>query len=159
MTGLEPVRRRRANPLLLASVLVTAMLLYYFLIAWRGFYLIMEDHWIFKVLGIAVLTLPLTGVLLVLAKLRFALACQLLAIGMREAGLSTELPALPRLPSGRLDREAADAWFDRQRSVVERAPHDWRAWFRLAQAYDLAGDRKRAREAMRTAFEKSKQRG
>jgi Flp pilus assembly protein TadD len=39
--------------------------------------------------------------------------------------------------------------------VVERAPDDWRGWFRLAQAYDLAGDRKRAREALRTAIAKA----
>ncbi|HEX8081162.1 MAG TPA: tetratricopeptide repeat protein [Jatrophihabitans sp.] len=158
-TGLEPVRSRRANPLLLTAVLLAAMTLYYFLIAWRGFYLLMEDRWILKVLGVAVLVLPLISVQVVLAQLRFGVSCQLLAIGMREARLFTEAPVLPRLPSGQLDREATDAWFDRQRSVVERAPQDWRAWFRLAQAYDLAGDRKRAREAIRTAIEKSKQRG
>jgi Flp pilus assembly protein TadD len=36
---------------------------------------------------------------------------------------------------------------------VEQSPEDWRAWFRLAHAYDVAGDRGRAREAMRKAIE------
>lgn len=150
-------RGRRANPLLLVTALLTAMALYYFLIGWRGFYLLMEDRWIFKALGVAVLMLPLLGVWMVLARLRVALGCQLLAIGMRETGLSTEPPALPRQPSGRLDRQAAEAWFDQQREVVRQAPQDWRGWLRLARAYDLAGDRKQARESMRTAIEKSKQ--
>ncbi|KTR54674.1 hypothetical protein SA11R_08410, partial [Rothia kristinae] len=53
--------------------------------------------------------------------------------------------------SGRIDREAADAAFPARRAEVEREPEDWRAWFRLALAYDAAGDRKRARRAMRDA--------
>jgi cytochrome c-type biogenesis protein CcmH/NrfG len=62
---------------------------------------------------------------------------------------------LPRLPSGRVDRQAAEAWFDQQRAAVQQAPEGWQGWFRLAQAYNLAGDRRRAREALRTAIEKA----
>ena len=39
------------------------------------------------------------------------------------------------------------------RTEVETDPDDWRRWYRLARAYDYAGDRRRAREAMRTALE------
>ena len=60
---------------------------------------------------------------------------------------------LPRRPSGRVDRDAADAWFEQRRADVEARPRDWRAWFLLAQAYDLAGDRGRARETMRKAID------
>jgi len=35
---------------------------------------------------------------------------------------------------------------------VEDAPADWSRWYRLAVAYDVAGDRRRARAAMRTAI-------
>jgi hypothetical protein len=55
------------------------------------------------------------------------------------------VPALPRLPSGRMDRRAADAWFDKQPNAVEQAPQDSRGSFRLAQAYDVAVDRRRGR--------------
>jgi cytochrome c-type biogenesis protein CcmH/NrfG len=89
----------------------------------------------------------------VVAELRFGLASQRLERRLREAGEWAQVPELPRLASGRVDRRAADAWFDQQRVVVERAPEDWRGWFRLAQAYDLAGDRRRAREALRTAID------
>ena len=83
------------------------------------------------------------------------LASQRLAERMVAAGDSTELPDLPRRRSGRIERNAADAWFAERRAVVEGAPDDWRGWFRMAQAYDLAGDRRRAREALRTAIEKA----
>jgi cytochrome c-type biogenesis protein CcmH/NrfG len=64
------------------------------------------------------------------------------------------LPAddLPRRPSGRVDRDAADAVFARRRAEAEAAPDDWRSWYRLGIAYDDAGDRRRAREAMRKAI-------
>jgi Flp pilus assembly protein TadD len=39
------------------------------------------------------------------------------------------------------------------RADVEADPDDWRHWYRLARAYDYAGDRRRAREAMKTAVE------
>ena len=39
------------------------------------------------------------------------------------------------------------------RAEVEAAPEDWRGWYRLAHAYDLSGDRKRARSSMRHAIE------
>ena len=46
---------------------------------------------------------------------------------------------------------AADALFARVRDELEADSDDWRRWYRLARAYDYAGDRSRAREAMRTA--------
>ena len=41
---------------------------------------------------------------------------------------------------------------ERRRHDLENAPADWRRWYRLAVAYDVAGDRRRARAAMRTAI-------
>lgn len=151
----EPVRRKRTNPLLVVAVLVAAMAVYFGLIGYRGIYLLGQDRWILKALGLAVLVFPLIGIWVVIAELRFGLASQRLAMRLLAAGDATDVPTLPRLPSGRMDRKAADAWFEQQRSVVEQAPQDWRGWFRLAQAYDLAGDRRRAREALRTAIEKA----
>ena len=148
-------RVRRTNPLAVVGVLLFAMLVYFVLIGYRGIYLLTQDRWVLKVLGAAVLVLPLIGVYVVVAEIRFGFASQRLAERMHEAGESTNLPELPRLPSGRMDRKAADWWFDEQRERVEGSPEDWTGWFRLAQAYDLAGDRKRAREALRTAIDKA----
>lgn len=139
----------------MVGLLVFAMAVYFALIGYRGVYLITQEQWTLKVLGAAVLVLPLLGIWVVVAEIRFGMASEHLARRLAAAGESTELPELPRLPSGRPDRKAADGWFDEQRTVVEQAPDDWRGWFRLAQAYDLAGDRKRARSALRTAISKA----
>jgi cytochrome c-type biogenesis protein CcmH/NrfG len=147
---------RHANPLVVVAILVAALAVYFVLIGYRGIYLLGQDRWTLMVLGVAVLVLPLIGVWVVVAELRFGLASQRLAVRMREAGESTELPELPRTRSGRVDRSEADAWFAQQRSRVEQEPHNWRGWFRLAQAYDLAGDRKRARGALRSAIERAR---
>lgn len=148
-------RGRRSNPLVVVAVLVLALTFYLVLIGYRGVYLLGQDRWVLKALGVAVLVLPLIGCWVVLAELRFGLASQRLERRLRAAGEPVGVPELSRLPSGRLDRAAADAWFERQRAVVEQAPEDWRGWFRLARAYDLAGDRRRAREALRTAIAKA----
>jgi cytochrome c-type biogenesis protein CcmH/NrfG len=67
--------------------------------------------------------------------------------------MELDASTLPRRPSGRIQRDVADALFATVRTEVEADPDDWRRWYRLARAYDYAGDRRRAREAMRTAVE------
>jgi Flp pilus assembly protein TadD len=66
--------------------------------------------------------------------------------------MELDVSDLPRRASGRIERDAADALFDTVRAEVTEHPDDWRRWYRLARAYDYAGDRTRAREAMRTAL-------
>jgi Flp pilus assembly protein TadD len=39
------------------------------------------------------------------------------------------------------------------KAELEAQPDDWRRWYRLARAYDYAGDRGRARETMKKAVE------
>jgi len=152
----EPQRpTRRVNPLVVVGVLLFALVVYFGLIGYRGFYLLGQDRVVLKMLGAAVLVLPLIGVWVVAAELRFGLASQRLAEELIASGESAQPPELPRLRSGRVDRAAADGWFELQRARVEAAPDDWRGWFRLAQAYDLAGDRRRGREALRIAIEKA----
>ena len=128
-------------------VLLAALAAYFAIIGYRGVVLLGESSVALKVLGGAVLALPLVGVWVAVAEVRFGLATERLAHQLDEPA-----PELPRTPSGRVDRNAADALFEQCRHSVESAPQDWRAWFRLAEAYDLAGDRRRARSAMRTAI-------
>lgn len=58
---------------------------------------------------------------------------------------------LPRSEAGRIDKSAALEAFPDYAAKVETAPEDWRAWFHLGWAYDAAGDRRRARSALRRA--------
>lgn len=133
------------------ALLLVALAAYFALIGYRGLYLLGERAVGLKVLGGAVLALPLVGIWVVGAELRFGYATQRLARRLDDE----ELEPLPRTPSGRIDRGAADARFEVRRSQLEADPDNWQCWYRLAVAYDDAGDRRRARAAMRTAIERS----
>ena len=85
------------------------------------------------------------------ATLRAGLAHQRLARLAVEDGMELDVTDLPRMPSGRIQRDAADALFATTRAELDADPENWRRWYRLARAYDYAGDRSRAREAMHKA--------
>ncbi len=103
-------------------------------------------------LGVGVLLLVALGLVLLLGEVRFGLDTQRLGEQLAREGGLPEVPAeAPRLPSGRLTREAADALFAERQVEVEAAPEDWRAWFRLGTAYGDARDTPRGRSAMRRA--------
>ena len=136
------------------ALLLVALAGYFALIGYRGVYLLQQHAAGLKVLGAAVLVLPLIGLWAVAAELRFGAATARLGRRLDDEGVPPD-PELPRMPSGRIERAAADGLFGQRKAEVEAAPDDWRGWYRLAEAYDLAGDRKRARAAMRTAIELS----
>ncbi|MGO9927759.1 MAG: hypothetical protein ACLPLP_16970 [Mycobacterium sp.] len=104
-------------------------------------------------LGLAVLIMPAIGLWVMIATLRAGFAHQKLARLIAAEGMELDTSALPRRPSGRIERNSADALFATVRAEVEGDPDDWRRWYRLARAYDYAGDRRRARESMKTALE------
>src|ERR1700737_873042 len=108
-------------------------------------------------LGLALMILPLIGIWVMVSTLRAGLAHQRLARIAREEGMELDVGLLPRMPSGQIRREAADALFQSVREEVEREPDNWRHWYRLARAYDYAGDRARARETMSKAGEVKEQ--
>ncbi|WP_240759506.1 hypothetical protein [Phytoactinopolyspora endophytica] len=121
------------------------------LVVWRGVLLLDSGSAVGVVIGIAVVVLALVGAWVLWRSVLFGLRMQMLARTLEaEGGLPVD--ELPRRPSGRADREAADALFERRKSEAEATPEDWRAWFRLSLAYDDAGDRSRARDAARTAY-------
>lgn len=103
-------------------------------------------------LGAGLLIMPVLGLWVLAATLRDGLAHQRLSRLIAADGMELDVSALPRLPSGRIERDAADALFHTVRDELDADPDDWRRWYRLARAYDYAGDRRRAREAMKTAL-------
>jgi hypothetical protein len=147
------------GPRALVGLLVAACLFYLGLIGWRGIILLDSDRWAARGLGVGVLLLPVVGVVVLVREVRFGAATARLARDLAtspapaDAGADADgEPELPRRPSGRIDRAAADAVFARRRLEVEAAPADWRAWYRLAAAYGDAGDTRRGRRAMRHAI-------
>jgi hypothetical protein len=135
------------------ALLLTAVLAVYFvMLGGKGVLLIGTGDPVGIGLGVGVLILPLIGAWIAWTNLRFGLKTEKMARQLADEGGLPDTSSLPRRPSGRVDRDAADAWFEERRVETEAEPDDWRSWFRLAQAYDLAGDRGRARETMRKAI-------
>ena len=137
----------------LFGVIVMAVLLalYLVLVAQHAIVLLGTGVLVGQIEGIALLVLPIIGAWALVAELLFGIRAQRLLRLMIERG---DLPVddLPHLPSGRPDRAAADKEFPKYQAEVEAAPGDWTRWYRLALAYDAAGDRRRARWATRRAI-------
>jgi cytochrome c-type biogenesis protein CcmH/NrfG len=138
---------------LLIVFMCVAMLAYFVLLGRMAVAMIGSGRAAAVGLGVAVLIMPVIGLWAMIATLRAGFAHQKLARLIAEDGMELDVSALPRRPSGRFQRDAADALFAGVRTEVEGDPDDWRRWYRLARAYDYAGDRRRAREAMKTAVE------
>ena len=135
-----------------AVLLMTALLLFYLvLVGWRAVLFIASGEPVGIVIGVALIVLPLIGVWALVREIQFGRNSERLVRTLEERG-ALPIEELPVRASGRPVREAADADFPRYRAEVDAAPDDWQAWFRLGLAYDAAGDRRRARGAIRTAI-------
>ncbi|MFD7654821.1 tetratricopeptide repeat protein [Actinosynnema sp. NPDC059797] len=141
------------RPRTAAFLIAAALAVYFVLLGGRAVLLLGTGDPVGIGLGVGVLVLPLIGAWILWSNLRFGFTTERMARQLAEEGGLPDTSGLPRRPSGRVERGAADEWFERRRVEVEERPEDWRAWFLLAQAYDLAGDRGRARETMRKAIE------
>lgn len=133
---------------LLIGFLCAALGVYFLLLARTAVALLRTGTPAAVALGVGVLLLPIVGAWALVATLRAGFDHQRLARLAAHDGMDLDISELPRTPSGRVQRDAADALFATVRDEVEADPQDWRRWYRLARAYDYAGDRTRAREAM-----------
>lgn len=140
-----------------AVAVMAALLILYLVFAVRyGILLIGVGTPVAIGIGVALLVFPVVAAGALAAELVFTVRGDRLGRRLDEEG---ELPdeELPLLPSGRIDRAAAAAVFPRYQAAVEAAPDDWRTWYRLGLAYDAAGDRRRARWAIRRAISRSRE--
>ncbi|MGW7552033.1 hypothetical protein [Streptomyces rimosus] len=132
-------------------VLAAVLVVYFVLVGSRGVLLIEQGTALTVAFGVAVLILPFIGLWFLWHTTQFARKAGRLARELEaEGGLPVD--ELKRTPGGRIDRDSADEVFDRRRAETERAPDDWRTWFRLAVAYHDARDTPRARKAMQRAI-------
>ncbi|ACQ80721.1 tetratricopeptide TPR_2 repeat protein [Beutenbergia cavernae DSM 12333] len=140
--------KRRA--LLGALAVVALLVLYAVAVGQRAVALVSSGEPVGIAMGVVAFVIPVLAVGLVARELMLARTVDRMATTLdAEGGLVVD--DLPRSPGGRIDRGVATERFAEFRSRAERAPDDWRSWFHLAWAYDAAGDRRRAREAMRRA--------
>jgi cytochrome c-type biogenesis protein CcmH/NrfG len=135
----------------LVALSCLALLLYLVLLSRSAILLIVSGRPATVGLGIALLLLPVIGLWGMIATLRTGFAHQRLARVIAGDGMELDVSALPLRRSGRIDRDAADELFDTVREELRRHPEDWRLWYRLARAYDYAGDRGRAHRTMQKA--------
>lgn len=137
----------KAGALLMAALLA----LYLALVGWRAVQFIATGEPVAVAMGVALIVLPIIAAWALWRELAFGVRSQALVKRLEaEGGLDLELPLLP---SGRPDRAAAGAEFGRFKAAAEAEPESWRAWLRLGLAYDAAGDRRRARQAVRQAIQ------
>lgn len=142
--------KRNLRSILVAVALTALLALYVVLVASRAIALMRTGEPIGIALGAAFSVLPLLAVWFVTREWRLAVQVQRMADELEAAG-ALPVDDLPRSPSGRIDRAAARVAFEGSRTEAEANRGDWAAWYRLAFAYDAAGDRKRARESLRRA--------
>lgn len=140
-----------------AIVMALLLLLYLVFVFSYALRLLTIDLAIAKVMGVALIVLPLIGAWALGAELLFGIRADRLAKTLEHEG-ALPVDDLPKSPSGRVNREAADAEFPKYQAEAEAEPESWRAWFRLGIAYDASGDRKRARWATRRSIRLSRQR-
>lgn len=136
----------------IAAIVMCALLaLYLVLVAQRAVMFVATGVPLAVILGIALFVLPVIGVAALFYEVRFGLVTESIVKQLEREG---ELPVddVPRRPSGRYEREAADAAFPGYAQAVEQDPDSWRDWFRLGLAYDACGDRRRARGAIRRSM-------
>lgn len=134
-----------------AMVMTVLTILYIVLLGDKGFVLIGSGHLAGVVMGSVLLVLPVVGLVGILFELRFGFRLERLGKTLEKRGEYPEFNLDVR-PSGRATRVSADAEFERFSAAVESDENSWSAWFALGLAYDAAGDRRRARSAMRRAI-------
>jgi hypothetical protein len=146
-------RSRSLRIQLLIGFMCVALVLYFVLLGRIALAFITSGEPAAIGLGLALLIMPLIGIWAMVSTLRAGLTHQRLGRIVKGEGMELDVSSLPRKASGRIERDAADALFATVRDELENDPDNWRRWYRLARAYDYAGDRSRAREAMKKAVE------
>lgn len=143
--------KRNLVPYVVTALLIAALAVYFVLLGSISLQLIQQGNAVSIGLGVGILVLPVLGIWSVVTTVKAGFDHQRLAARMREDGQELDVSDLPRRPSGRIARDAADELFAQVKTEWEADPDNWRTNYRVARAYDYAGDRKRARATMRRA--------
>jgi tetratricopeptide (TPR) repeat protein len=133
-----------------AILMAVLLAIYVVLVGWRAVQFVATGEPVAVAMGIALIVLPVVAAWALWREVVFGVRSQRLVRRLEAEG-ALDL-GIPLLPSGRPERGAADAAFPAFRAAAEAEPESWRAWLRLGLAYDAAGDRRRARSAVRRAI-------
>ncbi|MBU4465887.1 MAG: hypothetical protein KKH75_08585 [Actinobacteria bacterium] len=129
------------------AVMAALLALYIVLVAQRAWLLLISGDPIGVAMGFALLVLPLVAAWALVREIMFGVRAEALGRRLEAEGALPDDEVSVR-PSGRVIRADGDAVFPAYRDAVQAEPDSWRAWYRLGLAYDGAGDRRRARQAI-----------
>lgn len=151
---MTPKKKADARPIVVViAFLVIALCVYFVLLGRTAVQLIGQGSIVSIGLGIGVFLLPLIGIWMVYSTLKSGLEHQRMVAAAQDLGRDLDTDSLPRRPSGRIEKDAAMELFEEVKKEWESDPSDWVSTYRIARAYDYAGDRSRAREMMKRASE------
>ena len=120
-----------------AWIMVIAVGLYLVLLGQLAVRFIWTGELVGILLGLAILAFPLIGAWVLWREMRFGYRMQHVAQVWQQLGV-----------------DPADLSYDESLEQLEADPDNWQRWFELGLAYEQAGDRRRARAAMREAGER-----
>lgn len=123
---------------------------YVFGLGQRAFVLIADPSLVAKTFGALLAVFPVLGIWSIYQEVAFGLRCERLS--NRLAAENYPALSLSLRPSGKPVPEDATKVSMEWTEKARQNPSDWRVWFRLAEAFDLAGNRKDARKAARTSI-------
>lgn len=127
------------------------VVVYLVLVAERSIALIGSGESIGLAIGSLMILLPAVAFWGIFMELRFGLRIEKLGEILKKENAWPQFPFELR-PSGRPTKDSAQEVFEQFRQNVQSDEGNWKAWFALGLAYDAAGDRPRARKAMRQAI-------
>ncbi len=130
-------------------------LVYVGLLANTGWKLVLVDSPTAKLMGTLILVFPLVAVWLTVQEFRFGFRIEKLSKQIERDGNWPKMDFELR-PSGRPTKASAAVVFEQVSKQVAEDESNYLNWFALGLAYDAAGDRRRARAAMRRALKLSR---
>ncbi len=130
------------------------VLVYVAILGQHGLLLVSSGDPLQIVFGALILVFPVIAIFSIYREFKFGIAVEKLAKSL-ETKNEWPMFSFELRPSGRPTKESARLEFERVRKLTEADPDNWKSWFALGLTYDAAGDRPRARAAMREAIRRS----
>lgn len=139
--------RPGAKALVAALAMCVALAFYAVLVASHAILLIRTGTVPGIGIGVSLLVLPVVVLWWMVRQWTLAVTVQRMADTLEREG------GLPRVEGaqdarGRLEPDVAEAFFASAKAQAEESPEDWKAWYRVAFAYDANRDRTMAQRSL-----------
>jgi hypothetical protein len=134
-----------------AFLMAALTLIYAVVLTNTAISLLSVDEPVAKAMGALIIVFPVFAIWMIIREFSFGIKVERYATKVETEGKWPHF-AFELRPSGRPTRDSADRVFESYAKAAKANPESALAWFSLGLAYDAAGDRPRARKAMRKAL-------